>query len=93
MKVSKKRRLVRLFFDTGYAEVEPYKVASFDHLWFVFAKDLVTQKIKAFALRKIKRCKVSQTTFELPTDIDITLENVHSGFFQDGIEIKVAKND
>lgn len=71
-------------------EVEPYKIANFDGIWYLFAKETNDAKIKTFRLSNIqqaipttKKHKTSKTT------IDEVLDNVHSAWFNDGESFEV----
>lgn len=83
-------REVTLTLKQQQVRVAPYKIASFDFLWYLFAYDTKTQKIKTYVVRHIKEVAVSQQTFKVPAELDSVLENVHSGFFQDGASFEVV---
>jgi predicted DNA-binding transcriptional regulator YafY len=75
-------------------EVEPYKVISFDGIWYLFGKDLDDEKIKTVFIHEIIDMKIKTEKFKLDKPIDSILENVHSAWFEDGnyMEIKVKVN-
>ena len=75
-------------------EIEPYKVVSFDGIWYLFGKDLDDEKIKTVFIHEIIDMKIKTEKFKLDKPIDSILENVHSAWFEDGnyMEIKVKVN-
>lgn len=75
-------------------EIEPYKVVSFDGIWYLFGKDLDDEKIKTVFIHEIIDMKIKAEKFQLDKPIDSILENVHSAWFEDGnyMEVKVKVN-
>ncbi len=81
----------------GDIEVEPYKISNFDGIWYLFAKDETTQKIKTFMMSKIKKVKVLKNKHtKSQKDINHILEKIHSAWFEDGqsydVKVKVYPN-
>lgn len=74
--------------------MEPYKVVSFDGIWYLFGKDLDDEKIKTVFIHEIIDMKIKAEKFQLDKPIDSILENVHSAWFEDGnyMEVKVKVN-
>jgi len=71
-------------------EVEPYKIVSYDGIWYLFGKDEDDKKIKTFLLSNIKK------TITLPKphtkdskDIEKILSQTHSAWYDDGTRYKV----
>lgn len=85
-----KNRLI-LKLEKRNIEIEPYKVVSFDGIWYLFGKDLSDEKIKTVFIHEIIDMIIKSEKFKLNKPIDSILENVHSAWFEDGnyIEIKV----
>ena len=75
-------------------QIEPYKVVSFDGIWYLFGKDLDDEKIKTVFIHEIIDMKIKAEKFKLDKPIESILENVHSAWFEDGnyMEIKVKVN-
>lgn len=69
--------------------VDAYKIISLDGIWYLLANNQEDSKVKSFLLSKIEHVKLSSTNFETLKPIDEILDNVHSGFFEDGSCIEV----
>lgn len=70
--------------------VEPHKIISLDGIWYLLANDSNNCKIKSFLLSKIETIELSCRKFKSKKSIDKVLQNVHSGFFEDGSSITVT---
>jgi len=74
--------------------VEPYKIASFDGLWYLFAKELKSGKVRTFEINRVDKVNISYETFKTG-DIDTMLDNIHTAWFEDGacftVKIKVKR--
>ena len=78
-----KSRLVTFDYRGKERTVEPYRIASFDGLWYLFARDTETEKIRTYQAAAIRSPKLRQQTYDAP-DIASVLEHVHSAWFEDG---------
>jgi predicted DNA-binding transcriptional regulator YafY len=76
--------------------LEPYKVVSFDGIWYLFGRDINDKKIKTVFIHQIKKLEIKEKKFNIEKPIDEILENVHSAWFEDGncmeVIIKVHGN-
>ncbi|MEA3498278.1 MAG: WYL domain-containing protein [Campylobacterota bacterium] len=70
--------------------MEPYKVVSFDGIWYLFGKDLDDEKIKTVFIHKIQRMNIEKKKFQLHKPIESILDNVHSAWFDDGNSMEVV---
>lgn len=69
--------------------LEPYKVVSFDGIWYLFGKDLDDGKIKTVFLHEILDMQILKKKYNLEKPVDEILENVHSAWFEDGNQMDV----
>ncbi|MFK2823669.1 helix-turn-helix transcriptional regulator [Arcobacter sp. YIC-80] len=71
--------------------IEPYKVVSFDGIWYLFGKDTKDEKIRTVFIHEIKELYIQKCKYKLDKPIDEILDNVHSAWFEDGntMEVKV----
>ena len=76
----------------GNIEVEPYKIAAYDGIWYLVAKDEVDQKTKTFMLSRIKKIKVLPNKHKVSQkQIEQVLDKTHSAWFEQGqsYEVKI----
>jgi predicted DNA-binding transcriptional regulator YafY len=74
-----------LILDNQRIEVEPYKIAAFDGIWYLFAKDENDSKIKTFMLGTIKDIiTLSHKHSKEHKDIEKILDKTHSAWYEDG---------
>ena len=84
------RYIATLKLQTGKEfSIEPYKIVSFSGIWYLFAKEQSSGKIRSFLLNNIKTITPTSKKYKLAKDIDTILENVHSAWFDDGNSFSV----
>jgi len=81
----------------GDIEVEPYKIAAYDGIWYLVAKDETDQKTKTFMLNRIQEVETRHNKYKVSQQqIQIMLEKTHSAWFDEGncffVKIKVSQN-
>jgi predicted DNA-binding transcriptional regulator YafY len=81
----------------GDIEVEPYKIAAYEGIWYLVAKDEVDQRTKTFMLNRIKEVEIKPNKHKVSQQqVQVMLEKTHSAWFQEGncffVKIKVDKN-
>jgi len=69
--------------------VEPYKIVSFDEIWYLFAKDIYDDKIKTFFISDILYLEYKAKVFKAHKNIDKILQNANTAWFEDGISYEV----
>lgn len=81
----------RLFIKLENRElsIEPYKVVSFDGIWYLLGRDLKDEKIKTVFIHEIINMKLEKEKYKLDKSIDSILDNVHTAWFEDGNKIEV----
>lgn len=83
------KRITTIVIDKRKFTVEPYKIISFDEIWYLFAKELESEKIKTFFISDISHLDYSQKSFRMKKPIESILENVHTAWFEDGAQYEV----
>lgn len=81
-----------LFRDKAY-HIEPYKIANFDGIWYLYAKDIQDNRLKTWPIREIEdieRTQTQQKYDKKDTIIESELEALHSAYFVQGEEIRVV---
>lgn len=72
-------------------DVEPYKIASFDGFWYLYAKDITDSKIKTFMISNIKSVLVHKECHNTNIGyIQQVLDRTHSAWFDDGEVFEVT---
>ena len=80
-----KKNIASITSNDTTSKIEPYKIVSFDGIWYLFAKDLAANKIKTYLISQIQEFRASLDTYSCDVEaVDKMLENVHTAWFQDG---------
>ena len=86
-----KKNISTITSNMKVSNVEPYKVVSFDGIWYLFAKDLDDRKIKTYLIAQIQEFRASLDTHNNDVEaIDKMLDNVHTAWFEDGNSFTVT---
>ncbi len=93
----KNKYIIEIVFGENIFTVEPYKLTNFDGFWYLFAKDIKTNKMQNYILSEIKKVSITTKQYKITDEkINNILKNVHSAWFEDGeaytVIIKVNKN-
>jgi len=83
-KAIKNTYLSDLTIDNKQLKIRPYKIVSLNNIWYLLANDEKDDRVKSFLISSIKKFKRTSSKFKLEKPIDEILENVHSGWFEDG---------
>jgi len=86
-----KKNITTITSNDTTSRIEPYKVVSFDGIWYLFAKDLNDNKIKTYLIAQIQEFRASLEIYKSDTAaIDKMLDKVHTAWFEDGNSFKVT---
>jgi predicted DNA-binding transcriptional regulator YafY len=89
--IIKNKERVRVTFSNTTKDLDIYKIAAFDGFWYIFAKDVATQKIQTYQLSHIQKITPTGKYHTTSEDyIKSVLERVHSAFFEDGNSFEVV---
>ncbi len=88
---------IKILSSRGDIIVEPYKIAAYDGIWYLVAKDEIDQKTKTFMLRRIENIKILPNKHKISQEkIQKILDTTHSAWFNEGqcytVKIKVFSN-
>ncbi|MEN4054204.1 WYL domain-containing transcriptional regulator [Sulfurimonas sp. NWX79] len=90
-KAIQQQYIITVIFENLTVAVEPYKIANFDGFWYLFAKELESNKIKTFMISKIYDVLTTDIIYKTPrAQINQTLEHTHSAWFEDGKNYEVV---
>jgi predicted DNA-binding transcriptional regulator YafY len=81
-----------IFFHNKAYTVEPYKIANFDGIWYLYAKDLEDKTLKTWPIREIEsagKTLLQQKYKKEDALIEKELDNLHSAHFRHGEKIDV----
>jgi len=71
-------------------ELESYKITAFDGIWYLFAKDIESNKIKTFMLNRLKNIIITTKKHKVSQkQVEQILSKVHSAWFEDGQSFRV----
>lgn len=59
------------YSDTRFMTIEPYKIVAHRGNWYLIGNHIEAEKIKVWAINRIKMITVSDETFELPSGFDL----------------------
>ena len=86
-----KKNIATITSNDNTSKIEPYKVVSFDGIWYLFAKDLTDNKIKTFLIAQIQEFRAELDRHEHDVEsINKMLDNVHTAWFEDGNSFSVT---
>jgi predicted DNA-binding transcriptional regulator YafY len=86
----KEQKHIKILGVRGDIVVEPYKIAAYDGIWYLVAKDEVDQKTKTFMLRRICDIQILPNKHQVSQQkIQQLLDNTHSAWFEEGQCYKV----
>lgn len=71
--------------------IHPYKIVSFNGIWYLLANEIETNRVKSFLINDITNIIPSKEKYKIDKNIDEILSNVHSAWFEDGnsFEVKI----
>jgi len=71
--------------------LEPYKIAAYEGIWYLVAKDESDKKIKTFMIDKIKDIEILPNKHKVSGQkVQTILEKIHSAWFEDGESFRVV---
>jgi len=93
----KEQKHIKIIENDSYIVVEPYKIAAYEGIWYLVAKDERDQKTKTFLLSKIYNIEILNHKHKVSQqNIQKLLDHTHSAWFEDGqcytVKVKVYSN-
>jgi predicted DNA-binding transcriptional regulator YafY len=84
-------RTIRIFYSEREVMVEPYKIVSFDGIWYLYARECTTRRLKTWLLANIKEVELTPEYFNIDKKrIEAMLERTHTAWFEDGGDFDVV---
>jgi predicted DNA-binding transcriptional regulator YafY len=88
----KEQKHIVIMSSRGDIEVEPYKIANYDGIWYLVAKDEADQRTKTFMLSRIQKIEILHNKHRVSQQkVQELLDKTHSAWFEEGncFEVKV----
>jgi len=73
---------VAFYFNDKLRHVNPYKIVSFDGYWYLYAYEILSDKIKTFYFNDISSLHVSSDVFEMKSSVIEALKNSVNVWFR-----------
>ena len=92
--INSNKKIVFYYKKYGFYEVvaDPYRIAYYDGIWYLIARDKKDSKIKKYALDKISDCRLLRTPSSgIPSNLDDLLDNSVNIWFtpERNIDVKI----
>ena len=84
------RRAIELVFNRKPLKLFPYKIASFEGIWYLLADDVYEDKLKNYMIAKIEHLRILDERFERMSELEQMLEQIQSSWFDEGTTFRVT---
>lgn len=85
------RRIVRIETSEKSFSVEAYRIVSFDGIWYLYARDKHTNRLKTWLVSKLKNAHTTDERHDThPRMIERMLDHTHTAWFEEGGEFEVV---
>lgn len=84
------RKAIQIVFNHHPLKLFPYKIASFEGIWYLLADNVQEDKIKNYMISRIEKLKVLKETFERMEELEAVLEEVESAWYNEGHSFTVT---
>ncbi len=83
------RIAIEISFNNKPLKLFPYKIASFEGIWYLMADDVHEDKLKNYMISRIEDFTVLDETFERMEELENVLDNIESAWYVEGNTFKV----
>jgi len=82
---------IEILFNHQSLKLFPYKIASFEGIWYLLADDIKEDKLKNYMISRIENIKAIEEKFTPMDNVEQVLEDVESAWYVEGntFEVKV----
>lgn len=84
------RMAVEISFNNKPIKLFPYKIASFEGIWYLMADDIFEDKLKNYMISRIEKLTVLNEQFERMEELEGVLDNIESAWYVEGNAFKVV---
>lgn len=85
-----KCQAVEISFNGKPLKLFPYKIASFEGIWYLLADNVAQDKLKNYMISRIEDITVLDEKFERMKELEDTLEKIESAWYVEGNSFKVV---
>jgi len=83
-------RVVVIKYSEKEVKLQPYKIVSFDGIWYLYAREISSGRIKTWLLAHIKEVQLTDELFSIDKQrIEEMLDRTHTAWFEDGGDFDV----
>lgn len=84
-------RVVVIKYSEKEVKLQPYKIVSFDGIWYLYAREISSGRIKTWLLAHIKEVQLTDELFSIDKQrIEEMLDRTHTAWFEDGGDFDVV---
>lgn len=85
-----KRKSIEIVFNGKPLKLFPYKIASFEGIWYLMADDVFEDRLKNYMISRIEGLRILDETFEPMAELEAVLESVESAWYVEGNSFAVT---
>lgn len=85
-----KRQAVEISFNGKPLKLFPYKIASFEGIWYLLADNVAQDKLKNYMISRIEDITVLDEKFERMKELEDILDEIESAWYVEGNSFKVV---
>ena len=83
-------KAIEIVFNHHPLKLFPYKIASFEGIWYLMADDVHENKLKNYMISRIEKLKILDETFEPMPELEQLLDEVESAWYVEGNSFEVV---
>ena len=87
-----KHQSIEIMFNHKPLTLYPYKIASFEGIWYLFADDAKDDRLKTYMIARIENLKLLKEKFTPMPEIDTLLDEAESAWYVEGNSFEVQVN-
>jgi predicted DNA-binding transcriptional regulator YafY len=85
-----KRKAIEIVFNHRVLKLFPYKIASFEGIWYLMADDVHEDRLKNYMISRIEDLRILDESFEPMPELETVLDGVESAWYVEGNSFKVV---
>lgn len=81
---------IEISFNEKPLKLFPYKIASFEGIWYLMADDVFEDKLKNYMISRIEDLNILDEKFERMQELESVLDEIESAWYVEGTSFKVV---